>query len=138
MILYHVTSLANLASIAETGLRPLSYWTSNENLAHYYAGTIEDEGGQPVWLTLNLDQLEAYACSPDRPGLEEPITTVLGMTEDEVWEQWVESGCKWMDSLRIIGSLRYHRVIPAELLKVDAFEGCIALKDYLDMQRQHA
>lgn len=84
MHLFHVTSRARLPVIAAEGLKPRSYFAADEDLVAYYKETVEDEGGEPVVLAVDLRDLDAAHFEPDFPGIEEPITTVLGMGEDEL------------------------------------------------------
>lgn len=115
-LLYHVTAAQHLPSLAQEGLKPRSYWASDEALSAYYADCIRDEGHEPVVLTLPLEVLMRFELMPDRPGLEEPISTVVGMDEDEVWEAWEETGQTWKDCLDLIGSVMCASPIGAEVL----------------------
>lgn len=117
-ILYHITDSKNLDGILAEGLRANSYWTDSLDLSDYYAETVRDEGGIPITLSIELDNLNLDAASlePDYPGIEEPITTVIGMSEDEVLEAWGKSDQTWQDSLSIIGSLRCRQAITHDVL----------------------
>lgn len=116
-IVYHVTTANNLPGVMETGLRPRSYWARDEGLTAYYSDCVRDEGEEPVVLTLPLSVLTSLELLPDRPGLEEPITTVVGMGEEEVWEAWEETGQTWKDCLDLIGSVVCASAIGAEVLR---------------------
>ena len=52
---------------------------------------ISDNGCQAVVLTVNLSDLDAAQLQPDYPGLEEPITTVVGMSESDINREWAEA-----------------------------------------------
>jgi hypothetical protein len=116
--LYCVTSEDRLDGIKREGLRAGSYWSSNSDLADYYEETVSDEGREPVCLVIDLSELNEAAIVPDYPGLEEPITTVIGLAEKEVQRLWQASGQGWRDCLELIGSIRYELPIPANLLRV--------------------
>lgn len=115
MRLYHATSTKNLENILTEGyITHNSYWANNVELAGYYMETIEDEGEQPVLLLIKTNDTDVF--SPDIPGIEEPITTVVGLSDNEVWESWEESSKTWEDSLEIIGSVIINNVLTADRL----------------------
>lgn len=130
-LLYHVTAKSNLPGILANGLLPGSFWTTDEALADYYRETVSDEGQEPVLLAVKLEDLEPEALAPDMPGLEEPITTVLDLSEDEVWRKWQRSDQTWQESLEIVSSLCYERNIPVDLLRVATDNDDLRLADYL-------
>ncbi len=109
-ILYHVTSASNVERIQQEGVRPVSYW-STDDLVDYYSETIVDEGGQPVVFRISLNDLDPQLIEPDYPGIDEPITTVIGMSEEKVHQVWEASSQTWNDSLKLIGSIRYRGVV---------------------------
>ena len=117
-ILLHVTARKHLASIRSEGLRPGAYFTNRGAIAAYYAETVRDEREEPVVIEVNLRKLNARRLAPDNPGLEEPITTVLGMDEDEVWAKWSEGPRTALSCLELIGSIRYRSRVPAKLLRL--------------------
>lgn len=119
MKLYHATSQKSLQIILkEKAISHNSYWANNIELAEYYMETIEDEGKQPVLLSIETNESDIF--SPDMPGLEEPITTVVGISDDEVWENWQNSQQTWEDSLNIIGSVIIQNTLNIDrLLLVD-------------------
>lgn len=133
--LYHATALSKLRAILAEGLLPGSYWTSDDDLADYYRSTVEDDGGIPVLLTVELTDLDADALAPDQPSLDEPITTVLGLSEDEVWAQWSRSDQTWQDSLEIVRSLCYERNVSAGNLCVVTADDTESLADYVFLSR---
>ena len=117
--LYHATADANLDSIAHNGMRPGSYWTSSLSLALYYAETIKDEGNKPVILRTSIEellQIDPAALQPDLPGIDEPITSVIGMSEERVQEKWAKSRQTWQSCLEIIGSLKFSASVPPWLI----------------------
>lgn len=129
--LYHATDIYNMDSIAKQGLLSKSYWTSSEELSDYYKETIIDEEKKPVILMIELDDLDTAFIKPDYPSIEEPITTVLGMDEDEVMESWELSTETWRDSLEIVGSICYHEKIdPAKILVMTEYD-VMPLLDYV-------
>ena len=129
--LYHITNLKNLQSIAANGLNAGSYWSETLDLAAYYEETIMDDGQTPLVVTLSLDDLKDSELEPDYPGIEEPISTVLGLTEEEVWHKWDTTKQTWQDSLNLVHSIRVKTTIPPELLTVeDPFGDTHGIKEY--------
>lgn len=119
MKLYHATAAEKLDSIRDSGLNPLSYWTTCEAIARYYLETVEDEKLSPVLLTINLSLLDKSALEPDYPGIEEPISTVLQLSEGDVMALWEQSPQDWRASLEVVRSLRYRARIPATMLQLE-------------------
>src|SRR6185437_2534756 len=94
--LYHVTQKSDLPSITSSGVRPFSYWGTIE-IADYFAKVIEDDGGEPVFIRASMSVFTESKLRPDKPGLQEPITTVIGKSEEEIWEEWESSNQTWKD-----------------------------------------
>lgn len=117
-VFYHATDRKKLLDIAQHGLRQGAYLTSDEKIAAYYADTVADEGGTPVVLTVVMGNLKKSKLLPDKPGIEEPITTLLAEDEEEIMALWEASEQTWKDSLTIVKSVRYDAIIPASTLKV--------------------
>lgn len=119
--LYHATDADALDSIRAEGLRSFSYWTSNDDLAAYYQECLEDEGKNTVLLAIRVKTPLTAPWAPDFPGLEEPISTVIGLSEEEVREEWdplskeeeTPQAC-----LDLIGSVRSEACIGADQLLV--------------------
>lgn len=136
--LYHATAMDALDSIDRTGLKAGSYWTSDEDMLAYYMETIADEGRKPIVLVVDqsdamkLLETQHTTLEPDWPGIDEPISTVLGMNEEQVRRQWVESARSWQDSLRIIKTVRCPIPLPTSILAVtDDLDGdLLAFADY--------
>lgn len=116
--LYHATSAEKLDNIQDTGLQSGSYW-GTAAIVEYYIETIEDEGKTPVVLKALLSAFDPTKLAPDRPGLEEPITTVVGMNEQQVWKAWKKSKQTWQDCLNLIGSVRYNAIMRCPPAVVD-------------------
>ncbi|WP_122530951.1 hypothetical protein [Pseudomonas viridiflava] len=124
--LYHVTAKSNIPSIRNEGLRAGAYLSALDNLTHYYAETIKDEGQTPVTLKIATKDLDPTALEPDYHGIEEPILTVvrshLGMgyncDEDWIYGKWMESEQDFVSSLALIGSVRYASAISVESLNL--------------------
>jgi hypothetical protein len=120
-LLYHATASHNLDSISREGLFERTYFTSDEDVMKYYCETIVDEGNVPVALVVRLGDLDVDGIFPDIQGIEEPLTYTLGCTEEEVEEDWKSSEQRWEDSLDIIKTICYKKVIPADVVKyIDA------------------
>lgn len=124
MILFHATASHNLQTIMKEGLRPNSYWSQDTGIRDYYMETIEDDGEEPVVLTITLEKLMELTqghhtgLEPDYPGLEEPITSVLGKSERTIQEEWRSCTQNWRNCLDLIGSVRCSVSIPAEYVKL--------------------
>lgn len=116
--LWHVTERQHLPDILANGLRAGSYWADSKELVEYYQKCVVMEGKEPVILQAPLSSLLEFTPGPDRPGLEEPISLVIGMGEDEVWERWEETSMGWQDCLALIGSIRLKDPVPAEVFRV--------------------
>ncbi len=114
--LLHTTSVDVMTPVANQGLLEMSYWARPGAISDYYAETVVDEDKQPVTLRLPLSVLIAFQPEPDYPGLEEPLTYTLGMSEDEVWEQWGQTENTWQECLYLIDSIRVRAAIPADIL----------------------
>lgn len=114
--LLHTTSVDVLARVANEGISRMSYWAEPGNISDYYAETVRDEDKQPAVIRLPLSVLMGYQPEPDHPGLEEPLTHPLGMRDEEVWDQWDETGKSWQECLELIGSIRIKDSIPAKVV----------------------
>lgn len=136
--LWHATRRSFLGSIASSGLSSPSYWTMDGAVADYYLQDIEDGGNEGVLLRTTLGDLrraaEAAGASlqPDSPGISEPITTALGVSEDEVWQEWGGSDRSWEASMRIIGSLRVPAPVCASVLMTMDGDELVPIGDLLD------
>ncbi|MCR1345339.1 hypothetical protein NRY68_05895 [Acidithiobacillus ferrooxidans] len=118
-VLLHATSVENMELIKSSGMLARSYWTNDTDLAAYYAETVEDDGFESVIIAVRLKDLDEAFIQPDYPGLEEPITGVLGSTEERIWKKWEASERGWINSLSIVHSVRYIEPIQASLLLFD-------------------
>ena len=116
--LLHGTSSVFLDRINQNGLVMLPiYLTDEEDIAEYYAEeVVEQHGGQQVILRIAFGALNPAAIEPDYPSIEEPLTYTLGVSEEEVWEEWEASNQTWQDSLNIVSSIRYRKPIPPEAI----------------------
>lgn len=115
--LYHAAPASKLASILTEGLRPGSY-LGTDAIAAYYIEDISDTEAA-VLLKVPIEAISGLDLAPDMAGLEEPITTVVGCREEEVWEHWQASDGGWRDCFEIIGSLRCMDLIPASCLVLE-------------------
>lgn len=117
-LLYHVTTLDAIEDIRANGLRPGAYFVHEDwdNVIEYYESTVEDEGKTPVRLTIDSTLLEQDAFVPDQNGIDEPLTHTLGMTEDEVIEEWAACDQTWQDCIELIGTCRYSKAIDPSLI----------------------
>lgn len=144
-LLFHATSIENLASINENGLKAGSYWTNDNDLRDYYVETVEDEAVEASILVIDLRQLQELANKanqtllPDLPGIEEPITTVLRKREDDIHEQWQGSRRTWQECLDIVKSLKCPFDIPSSALRVmePLSDDLITLTEHLEALERH-
>lgn len=127
---YHVTARKNLSKIAKEGLREGSFWASGDlagELVDYYKETVEDEEETPVILRVFIDDVDQNFFKPDMPGLEEPITTVVGKSEKTVWSDWEASSKTWQACVDMIGSCKYSKTISANCIYVEDDDNVIKL-----------
>lgn len=110
--LYHVAPAEQAESIAREGIRPVSYWAIG-SVHDYYVEEVSESGEAKIY-RVPLTDFDASLLEPDYPGLEEPLTYTLKMSEEEVWEEWESSEQTWRDCLDIIGSVRYRGSIVSE------------------------
>lgn len=118
MKLYHVTSTKNIESIKQDGfLKHNTYWAcDNDSLVEYYMETVSDEGETPIVLTVETQDNDCFA--PDMPGIYEPITCALDLSESEIQEEWENSDQDWQASLDIINSVIIQNPIAIDRLKI--------------------
>ena len=113
--LYHASPSQNVEAIRTQGMPAGSYWGTYD-IASYYAEDISDNGDEPHMFRVPLEAFAEAHLVPDQNGIDEPLTYTLGMSEDEVQEEWQASGQTWRDSLQIIGSVRYSVPVPASAI----------------------
>jgi hypothetical protein len=105
--LYHGTTSTNLAAILGDGISSPSWW-GTEAIAIYYAEVAsEEDDGQPVIIAVPLARFDIDKLVPDEGAVAEPITTVLGASDDTLYEQWEQCVGSWQDCLCIYGSVKY-------------------------------
>lgn len=123
VVLFHATDEVSAQTILKEGFLPGAYFTDMAEIAAYYAETVCDEGKEPVVLAVDLSDLlsrmDEKDVLPDFVSIEEPITTVLGKSEDQVIDEWVSSEKTWRDSLKVCGGLRCMDAVPAEIVSLD-------------------
>lgn len=119
-LLIHVTDLSNMERIKDEGLRAGSYLmgADQDSLIQYYEEEVEMEGGTPVLLCIDLDELSKEHLAPDMPSIHEPITRAIDKSEEEVMEEWEASEKDWKASLAIVGSLRCMTSIQSDLIRM--------------------
>lgn len=106
MNLYHATASSKLPRILKYGIRAPSYWGTID-IAHYYADDIDDA----VILKLPLSAFDTRYLEPDHASIAEPLTWTIGKSEEEVQEEWAACDGTWQDSLAIVSSVKYTKVI---------------------------
>lgn len=134
-ILFHVTSANRLESIRHEGLNAGAYLTSNPTMADYYAQVIADEGLEPVRIEVILEDLDESMLLPDMPGIEEPITTVVGLNDQAIWAAWKESAQDWRYCLELIGSIQCAQPIPAASMAIDGVRSQPVCLDEMGLQK---
>jgi hypothetical protein len=108
--LYHASPERYVESITREGILPTSYW-GTERIAEYYAEDIRENGEEAHIFRVPFRDFDEANLEPDLPGLEEPLTYTLGMSEEEVWDEWADSAKDWNASLEIVGSVRYTGIV---------------------------
>lgn len=131
--LWHATATENLASIAKTGLSDRSYFSSDVDVLAYYVETISDEGKVPVVIQISPGDFDSSRFAPDFPGIEEPITTVICKTEEQVHAQWASSSKDAHASIKIIGSVMFLDLIAPDRLFVADGERLISLNEFVEV-----
>jgi hypothetical protein len=133
---WHATRRSKLGAIARDGLNAGSYWSDGGAMHAYYLATVQDEidgeagcADAPATLAVRLADLDCACLRPDKAGIEEPITTVLRMSAEDVKAEWDGSDQSWMASLDLIRSVRYAAPVPAALLSVHTGGGLALLGD---------
>lgn len=121
--LFHATASEHLDGIRADGLTGPSYWSVREDIHSYYLETIEDEDKDPVTLIVDMDDLLPDLLEPDTPGIDEPIATVLGMTEDDIRSAWERGDRSWKASLELVGTLRYRGDLPPSAIHIGELNG---------------
>lgn len=123
MKLLHGTSSVFLDTIQNTGLTT-PYLTDSTEVAEYYAMTaVDEEGGDPVVLTVNVDPSTLQA---DYPAFEEPLSMYLydyAESEDD-WQELLENGTipypkdktDWQTSLAVVRSVKSTQNISPEAI----------------------
>ncbi len=118
MKLYCAIDRDRLSSIATDGMPSGSYWTSLRDMASYYEDVLWDDEKEPAVLVVDLEYLDETCLNVDRPSLDEPITKVLGMDEDEIRDLWTEMPGTWQDCLQLVGSIFYKGIIRPEAISI--------------------
>lgn len=108
--LYHVSPSSNAKSISNTGIQPVSYWSIGK-ITDYYEEEVTEDSGEAIVFKVPISQFDESLLEPDYPGIDEPLTYTLGMSEDDVQEAWDKSDQSWRDCLDIIGSVRYRGIV---------------------------
>jgi hypothetical protein len=115
--IYRAISRSRLDQIIQEGITDISYW-GNDEVAEYYLEDIQDNEEDGVILRYPLASLNPDLIEPDFPGIEEPLTHTLKMSEEEIWDKWKNGTQTWIDCLDLIGSIRYRGVIkPDEIIQ---------------------
>ena len=117
--LYHVSSMARLASIRECGLngeftkvRPgfIHLGASAFQVGIYHGHWNE---GPSLLMSVRIGDIDQSRLGPDR----EDLMDVLDQNGDD--RDWDEIG--WLESLRISGNCTYEGAIPVSALRVDSY-----------------
>ncbi len=116
--LYHATSARNAEKILSEGLAPGSFLATGD-IADYYLETVKDEGEKAVLLKIDASDIYSYKLGPDMPGLEEPISTVVGLKEEDIWNYWEKSEKTWETCFCLIGSVQSLERIPPEKISIE-------------------
>jgi len=117
--LYHGTSDLYKQDILKNGIPKPSYW-GTEEIAWYYAKVVaEESGGNPLIIKIPLSKFDQSLIEPDHNSIAEPLTRILGKSDEDVWEEWekVPEPGTWQDSLDIVESVVYDA--PVKVLEED-------------------
>lgn len=111
----------------------------SDDILDYYSETISDVGKRPLILEVELANLDQSLLEPDQNGIDEPIATVLNISEAEIQAAWALSDQSWWDSIKIIKSARYTAPIAPEFIRVIDEDGeSHSLADYMIFNSQNA
>jgi hypothetical protein len=112
--LYHGTSETAYQQImAKGGVMKPGYW-GTEAIATYYAEVAAEELGpqeEYAIIKVPLSRFNKSQLIPDSASVAEPITGVLGRSDESLFEEWETSAGTWQDCLRIYGSVSYNASI---------------------------
>jgi hypothetical protein len=122
--LYRAVDEGRLAEVLAHGYTSdhLTYW-GTADIAAYYAETIRDEGKRPVFVIAKICAFDQAQLEPDMPGIEEPLTFTLKMSEEEVWDAWKATDGSWQASLNLIGSVAYRGALAKRGLMIAYEDG---------------
>lgn len=129
MRLLHATSSAHLASIRKDGLRNPCLSTCEDCLAYYAEEAVEEAGGEPVIVEIEISPSMKANLRADYPSFEEPLTWIWKAwadSEEEFHEMlsgtseisWPEDDHDWRTSLRVVRAVRYAGSIPPGHIRV--------------------
>src|ERR1051326_2427982 len=105
--LYHGTSRLRVTKILRQGVSSPSWW-GTERIAEYYGEVqSEEDGSDPIMLTVPLTAFQVQHLEPDGNSIAEPLTYTLGRKEDDLYAEWQASGQTWLDCLDIYESVIY-------------------------------
>lgn len=108
-MLYHGTSTTHLASI-QASMSLASGYYGSRRIAEYYAEEVCDEvGGRPVLIGIPIERFDCLKLAFDRNSLDEPLTYTLGVSEEDVWDEWQAAEQQdWLACYNIVESVRYN------------------------------
>lgn len=95
-----------------------SHWGVHA-IASYYAETVADDGDEPVVVSAPIEAFDPSLLVEDEPGFCEPISTVVGSSEDAIHAAWSKSDRSWTSSLALIGSVAYDGPLPASSIRLE-------------------
>ena len=121
--LISVSSKENLESISETGFNPYTYfidsmYPSAEELVEYYSECLEDEGKTPIVLAIEKQPGLLKIMEPDYPSIDEPISTVIGLSDTAVSSAWQQTKKTTEECLSLVGSCRSKETIPSHKIVI--------------------
>ena len=111
--LYHGTSDLYKQDILENGIQAPSYWGTAEIAAYYAKEVAEEYGGKPLIIKIPLSEFDQSLLEPDHNSIAEPLTHILGKSDEDVGEEWEEvpEPGTWRDSLDIVESVIYNATV---------------------------
>lgn len=129
MLLLHSTSSARLPSIMSEGLSDACLTSCEESADYYAEEAVEENGGEPVILEVEVSPSMKDNFRADYPSFEAPLTWIWRAwsdSEEEFHEMlsgtseisWPDGEHDWKTSLRVVRAVRYVGTIPPERIRV--------------------
>lgn len=93
-------------------------YPSAEELVEYYSECLEDEGKTPIVLAIEKQPGLLKIMEPDYPSIDEPISTVIGLSDTAVSSAWQQTKKTTEECLSLVGSCRSKETIPSHKIVI--------------------